>query len=124
MIIKAESKSEALEKCKELADLESKTLGEKLNEDVLYYTFFLGMVGDDYDFAIAYMKAPNRGAKLSAMDLIYGMQATRAAENIWYAGRLMESTDERVEKDDDIYMGLMSSIIEQIKFLSVALKKK
>lgn len=124
MIIAANSKEEALKQCEEQAEAKASELQAKLGENVLYYVFYIGKEEDGFDFAVAYMKEPNRGAKMSAMDLIYGMQATRAADNIWYACRVQEASDERIEKDDNLYLGLISSIIEEIKFMGVALKKK
>jgi hypothetical protein len=99
-------------------------------KEILYFTFYMGEepVADqpdsiEYDFALVFMDEPNRAAKMGAMDLIFVAQSTRSAENIWLACKIPGEFDERVEKDDDVYIGLMSEIIDTIRYKVSALKK-
>lgn len=129
MKIAANSYDEALKEAELKAEEMAKQLEEREKCSIWFFVFNADDdiqdpgEGVEYDFAVAYMREPNRGSKMGAMDLIMTAQATKAGENLWYANQLTDATDPRIMKDDNLYIGLMQTLIESVKYKMPHIKK-
>lgn len=123
MIVQAKSKDEAFKIARELASEKANDLELKKKTKVNFYLFIVSVDGEDYDFADAYMTEPNRQSKMGAIDMIYGARPTAAGENLWFANKIEDASDVRIESDDELYMGLIHELFTEVQFKGAALKK-
>ena len=130
MIVEARDGKEANELVRAEAARIAKEREGSESTEVLYFAFIVEVKAHEkdaniklYDFALAFMKKPNRGALMGAIDLIYAAQATKAADNLWFANAIRDITDPRVDSIDEIYLGLMSALIDEVKYIGASVKK-
>lgn len=99
-------------------------LSKKYNRKVYGYIVNVDDANDDEQYAVIYVKEPERMVKLRVLDLATTQGITTAGDTLLSSCILTEESDKRIQSNDALYITMIMNVMDLVQLYSDVIKKK